>query len=99
MIFRFPENAVFAFLQFEFIKFANTYIFDEIFFSFCVSLQARTRAKKIKMRYEKVRLRFGKDVMVRPNYSVLDIGDSVRPNPKVRCTTMSEAREVDQILL
>ena len=35
---------------------------------------------KLEMRYQKVWLRFGIDIMVRPNYSVLDIGDSVRPN-------------------
>ena len=32
------------------------------------------------MRYQKVWQRFGTDVMVRPNYSVLNIGDSVCPN-------------------
>ena len=51
------------------------------FFFHFASLCKRARAqKRLKMRYEKVRLRFGKDVMVRPNYSVLEIGDSVRPN-------------------
>ena len=34
--------------------------------------------KKLKKRYQKVRQRFGGDFMVRPNYSVLDIEDSVR---------------------
>ena len=39
-----------------------------------------TTVMKLKMKYQKVRQRFGIDVMVRPNYSVLDIGVSVRPN-------------------
>ena len=33
----------------------------------------------MKMKYEMVQQRFGRDFMVRPNYSVFDIEDSVRP--------------------
>ena len=46
----------------------------------CLLAHARASGKIENEIYQKVRQRFGRDFMVRPNYSVFGNEDSVRPN-------------------
>ena len=58
----------------------RTHIFCRFFKRFLSVSERVCARKKMKMLYQKVWQRFGTDVMVRPNYSVLDIEYSVQTN-------------------
>ena len=64
-------------MKFEIEIFCEKKIIIHLHFA---SLCTGARAQKIEKVISKGSLRFGTDDMVRPNYSVLVIGDSVRPN-------------------